>query len=172
MKQILVVLSILCATPSAYSQKLLQLEKSGSLKTVRFYTGDVMTFMLRNDDKGWHTRTIEDFDLANNRIVFHNYVLPLDSIEMIQLNRNQVMQIVGGALQGGGVNMMLFSTYYSVFRDRSMEWGTFISGAANVGIGTLLRKLFRKKRFKPGKRKRLRLLDLNFGPPVPKKSSS
>lgn len=165
MNRLLTLALLLLFILPGYGQKMLQLEKAGSLKSTRFFVGDEMTFRLKNDDKGWYTRIIHDFDLNNNWIVFHQYTLPLDSIEMIQLDRNHAMQIVGGALQGGGINMVLFSTYYSIFQDRDLDWSTIISGVANVGIGTAIRKLFRKKRFKPGKHKRLRLLDVSFGPP-------
>ena len=170
MKQLLIfLLALMCAWP-AHSQKFLQLEKSGSLKSTRFYPGDELTFRLKNDDTGWYTRLIYDFDLENNLILVQGHELPLDSISMIRLPRTKAMQIVGGALQVGGINMILFSAYYSIFRDYDADWSTILSGVANIAVGTALRSLFASKRFKPGKRKRLRLLDLNFSAPIPNKS--
>ncbi len=150
------------------AQKLLQLEKYGSLKNVRFYIGEELKFQLRNDDKGWYTRTITDIDVDNGYLIFVNYPLHIDSIAMIQLPRTSAMQIVGGALQVGGINSIVFSLGYNpIFRNEPVNWEGVGFGALGILVGTVIRKLFKTKKFKLGKRKRLRLLDLSFGPPMP-----
>lgn len=147
-------------------QKFLQLEKSGTLKTVRFYAGDALTFRIRNDETGWHTRYIQDFDLVQDKIIFPNLDLPVDSISMIRLPRTRAMHIIGRALQAGGINTILFSATYSAFDNREIDWTAMTTGAANIAVGTLFTSQFRTKRFKVGKRKRLRLLDISFPEPV------
>ena len=163
---IILFLALTFTGTSAVAQKCLQLERAGSLKKVRFHIGDEITFQLRNDNAGWYTRTISDIDVANGKLDFFGNRVHIDSISMIQLKRSAGMQIVGGALQVGGANTILFSITYPLFNDASPDWVGVGSGALIMGVGTMLSKLFRKKKFVIGKNKRLRLLDLNFGPPV------
>jgi hypothetical protein len=150
------------------AQKFLQLEKYGSFNYVRFYIGEDIKFQLKNDNSGWHTRTITDFDVDGGHIIFYNHPVHIDSIEVIQLARGNGMQIVGGALQIGGANSMLFSIAYPIFQNQPVNWAGVGYGALGIAVGTALRRLFRTKKFVPGKKKRLRLLDLSFGPPMPK----
>jgi hypothetical protein len=159
------IVLLLLVSAHLRAQKLLQLEKSGTLKTVRFYIGQDITFQLRNDDKGWLTRTITDIDVDGGHLVFQNHSLHIDSIAVIRLPRTNAMQIAGVALQVGGVNAIIFSLGYSpIFKNEPVNWGGVGFGALGIAVGTALRQLFKTKKFKPRKRKRLRLLDLNFGP--------
>lgn len=154
-------LLVLLVHGEAMSQKYLQLEKAGTLRTTRFGIGDEIVFKLRNDEQGWYTRVINNFDYKNNRLVFANSVVHIDSIEVIRLSKSKILSIAGLALQTGGANMILFSLYYSLFQDRKADWTTIASGAGNIVIGQLLRTTLAKRKFKPGKYKRLRLVDLS-----------
>jgi hypothetical protein len=71
-------------------------------------------------------------------------------------------QIIGGALQVGGINVMSFTAYEAIFRDADVEWGAMAAGLLNVAAGTGIKRLFRRKVFRVGEWKRIRLLDLNF----------
>ena len=166
LNRILVVL-LLLASFSLNGQKLLQLERGGSLKTIRYYIGDEITFQLWNDDVGWYNRVILDIDVDRNLIVFENHALPIDSISMIQLDRSKAWQVFGTALQYGGVGMAASSLAWSAVESRPVDWTGIGTSLACSAVGTGMKYAMRKKKFKIGKRKRLRLLDLNFGPPVP-----
>ena len=148
------------------AQIYLQLEKAGTLRTIRYTEGDALTFQLRNDDKGWYERTIVSIDVSRNRLVFPDVVIHIDSIAMIKLERKAVAaQIIGTALQAGGINLILFTGYNAIFQDRALDWTAVSSGVLNIALGTFLKKIFRYSVFRIGPRKRLRLLDLNFEEP-------
>ncbi len=164
---------ILLSSANAGAQKFLQLEKGGSFKYTRYYIGEDITFKLNHDDKGWYTRTITDIDVEGGSLVFFSHPVHIDSIAMIQLPGSKVWQFTGLALQVGGANAMLFSLGYSpIFKNEPVNWSGVATGALGIAIGTVLRRLTKTKKFTPGKRKRLRLLDLSFGPlmPAPAKS--
>jgi len=163
----LTIVALLLSSINLGAQKFLQLEKSGSFKTVRFYIGQDITFQLLNDSKGWHTRTITDIDVDGGHLIFFNHPLHIDSIAVIQLPRTNGMQIVGMALQVGGANSILFSIAYPIFQSQPVNWAGVGYGALGIAIGTAIRALFKTKRFVPGKRKRLRLLDVTMGPLIP-----
>ena len=67
------VVLLLLTCVSLHGQKCLQLEKMGSLKTVRFYPGEEITFKIVNDDKGWYTRMITDIDVDRGYLFFINH---------------------------------------------------------------------------------------------------
>jgi len=154
---------------TSIAQVYVQLEKAGTFKTIRYAPGDILTFKLYHDDSGWHDRMIQSIDVPRNRIVFPDVVVPVDSIEMIRMDRkSSAAQIIGGALQVGGINLMLFVAYDAVFRDMPLDGTALAAGALNIVVGTVIRRIFRKKTFRVGPYRRIRLLDLNFqGPDNP-----
>ncbi len=170
---IVVVLTAVCIQFTS-AQKVLQLERAGSLKTQKIHIGESITFKLRHDDAGWYERMIFDLDPDTGYLNLEGVHVHVDSISMIKAeNRPLVPTLIGTALQAGGANMILFDVSRGLTwdKERGIDETTVIAGAANVGVGTILKALFRNKVFKVGKRKRLRLLDLDFGgPPPPLKS--
>jgi hypothetical protein len=80
---------------------------------------------------------------------------------LIDLNARGA-HIIGSALEVGGINVMSFSAYEAIFRDTKLEWGAMAAGLLNVGVGTGIKRLFRRKVFRVGPWKKIRLLDLNF----------
>ncbi len=161
------IVLLLLSSTSLGAQKFLQLEKGGSFKYTRYYIGEDIVFKLHNDDKGWHTRTITDIDVDGNRLVFFNHPLPIDSIAMIRLPGSKVWQIAGLTLQVGGANAILFSLGYNpIFNNEPVNWGGVGTGALGIAIGTAIRQLTKTKKFVPGPRRRLRLLDVTIGPVI------
>jgi hypothetical protein len=149
------------------AQKVLQLEKGGVQRTVKIHIGETITFKLKNDDTGWYERTIFDIYPNTGHLNLEGVQVHIDSIAKLKFEKRPfVPHLVGTALQGGGANMILFDLSRGLIwdKERGVDGGTIISGAANIGIGTLLKKIFSRKKFKVTKRKRLRLLDLDFGP--------
>lgn len=163
-----IALTITCLMPGgANAQYYVQLEKAGSLKTTRFAPGDILTFQLKNDDKGWNERPIWSIDVERNRIIFPDVVVHVDSIEAIRLERKAAgAKILGSALQVGGINVMLFEGYEAIFRDTSLDWSAMAAGVLNIGVGTAIKAIFRRKVFRPGPYRRIRLLDLHFQNPI------
>jgi len=148
------------------AQMYVQLERTGSFKTIRYSQGDMLTFKLRNDDKGWYERTIISMDIPGRQILFADVTIHVDSIEAIRLRKEaKGAQLIGTALQGGGIQMILFTGYSSIFLDRGLDWTAMISGVLNIALGTAVKKVFRGGVFKVNSRKRIRLLDLNFSEP-------
>jgi hypothetical protein len=164
------ILPVLCVLfIPVQAQVFLQLERAGTLKTIRYTEGDMLTFRLKNDDKGWYDRTIVSIDAAKNRIIFPDVIIHTDSIDAIRLEKKAVVaQILGTALQVGGINLILFTGYDAIFRDRDLDWTSMASGGLNIAVGTLLKKVFRHAVFRISSRKRVRLIDLRFSDPMEK----
>ncbi len=153
------------------AQIYLQLERSGSFKTTRYTSGDELVFKLVNDDAGWHRRTIVHLDPLANTLLLSGMLIPLhlDSIAEVKLEgTGKLANVLGTSLQLGGINMILFSLTYTIYLNRnpninqSLDWETIVSGLGSIAVGTAIRRIFRERVFKPGKRKRVRIIDLSF----------
>lgn len=168
-KGAIIVCLALIFSAGIQAQKVLQLERAGSLKTEKIHIGETITFKLRHDDAGWYERMIMDIDPDTKRLNLEGVMIHVDSISMLKFDKRPLVPtIIGTALQAGGEFMILFDVSRGLVwdKDRGIDGATIISGAVNIGVGTLLRSIFRNKKFKVGKRRRLRVLDLNFGDPV------
>lgn len=160
---VLVVFSI-----NSFGQKILLLEKAGTSKTQKIYIGETLTFKLLNDDAGWYERIIFDISLESKLINFEGVTIHIDSIEKIRFDKRPfVPSLLGTTLQAGGANVILYELTNSrvINPKRPVDPNTLYAGLVNIGVGTLLRKLFRHKKFTLSARKRLRLIDLTFPPP-------
>lgn len=140
-----------------HGQKLLQMEKKGSFKTWKFYAGEVLDFEI---DGQWVQRKILDFNLEQQVILFENGFIHLHEIDGI---RTPGLKRAGKAFSA---TLWVFGASW-VFWSLA-DWavgGTLTMGTAIVSgtafiVGSLVRLLFKKKKHKIGKGKRLRLLDV------------
>ena len=161
----IVSFGILFNIPTLDGQKVLQLEKAGTAHTTKIQIGETITFKLRNDQTGWYERTIFDIYPETGHLNLEGTEIHIDSIAKLRFKeRPFIPAILGTTLQGGGANMILFEISRGTIwdKDRAIDKNTLVAGVANIGVGTLLRKLFRHRKFKLGNRKRLRLLEINF----------
>jgi hypothetical protein len=147
----------------------LQLEKGGSQRTTKIHIGETIIFQLKNDDTGWYERVIFDIHPNTGYLDLEGVQIHVDSITKLKFDKRPfVPNLIGTALQAGGINMILFDVSRGLVwdKERGINGPTIASGFANIAVGTLLKKIFNAKKFKVTKRKRLRLLDLSFGDPV------
>ena len=77
--RVFVLLLFLGSSTLLSAQLFIQIEKRGSLKTERFYKGDLLLFQLEGED-GWFEETIEDIYVEENLVLFTNRIVPLDKI--------------------------------------------------------------------------------------------
>ena len=160
---------LLVYIPQSWAQKVLQLEKGGSHRTTKIHVGETIIFKLKNDDSGWYERAILDIYPNTGYLNLEGVQIHVDSIAKLKFDdRPFVPNLIGTALQAGGINMILFDVSRGLIwdKERGVNGPTIISGVANIAVGTILKKIFNSKKFKVTKRKRLRLLDLSFGNPV------
>ena len=149
---------------------MLQMEKSGTARTRKIYVGETITFKLLNDHTGWYERTIFEIYPDKGMINFEGVQIHVDSIAEIRFPEKPIIpMLIGGALQGGGANMILFDVSRGLTwgKENGFDQGMIISGLANIAVGTAIKKMTKQKKFKVSKRKRLRLLDLDFAAPKP-----
>ncbi len=148
---------------SLVAQKHLLIEKAGNPRTERINMYDDLTFQLKDDSAGWYTRRILDMDADGQVILLGDSWVLLKDISKIRLKRQRaVANILGGALQVGGISMFMTDAFFSLsgrpdYAEDGMEFGLI-----NFAVGTLIRVTWAPIKHKMSKRKRLRIVDLTF----------
>jgi len=149
---------------SLFAQKLLQIEKVGSLKTQRYYIGDEVIFQLEGEeDDYWYRERIIDILVEANSVLFTNRVIKISSITKIRSfkDRGWSRNLSSRAFLASGA-FVAFSLIGSATTEFMLNRASAIIPGATIIVGLAIRLIFRRKTYKIGKRRRLRVLDLNF----------
>lgn len=162
----IILLLLLFPSTSAtniYCQKFLIIERAGTPRTERIAIYDEITFELKDDDKGWYKRQILDLNADAQLILLGDTWVPLSDINRIYLKRKRVLAtIIGGALQGGGLSMIMGDAYYTLRGNPEYTEGGMEFGALNIVLGTAIKALLGPIKYKLGKKTRLRVIDITF----------
>ncbi len=160
----LVLLFFIAFLDVTVAQKFLTVERSGTPRTKRYSLYDEITFQLINDDKGWYTRQILDLNADAQLILLGDVWIPISDITRIRLsNQRLIPTIIGGALQTGGISMILGDLWYTLRGKQEYTQGGMEFGLLNIAVGTGIRMLLGPIRYKLGKKTRLRVIDVTFG---------
>ncbi len=146
------------------AQKFLVVERSGTARTKRFNVYDEITFQLKDDNKGWYKRQILDLNANAQLILLGDTWIPIADITRIRMpNQRLWATIFGGALQGGGVSMILGDLWYTIRGNPEFTQGGMEFGLLNMAVGTGVRLLFGPIKYKLGNKTRLRVIDVTYG---------
>ncbi|MFK8103020.1 MAG: hypothetical protein AB8G15_10865 [Saprospiraceae bacterium] len=160
----LLFICLLANTIPAQAQKVLQLEKKNSAKTKKYYIGSELTYRLA-DDKTWYTDVIMDLFPEEGIIQFsRRLVKPTDIVAIKSYkNRNLAINVERG-MYTFGASWMFFSLGATLFGTPITFAAVIVTGSAVV-FGWLFRKIFNSRKYKIGKKRKFRILDLT--PMVP-----
>ncbi|MFT5164844.1 MAG: hypothetical protein ACI8P3_000067 [Saprospiraceae bacterium] len=149
-----------------YGQKFLQMEKYGSLKVKKYYLGDEITYQI-NGDKTWYTETIQDLIIEENIILLANRYLKISDIKTIKsFKSREWSKRTGIQLYGFAGAWILFSVGGALASDWELRWDTAIIAGTAIVTGFLIQKIFKSKKYKIGKKRKLRMLDITMIKPV------
>ena len=142
------------------SQKILQLEKYGSLKNQRYYIGEQISYQLKDDDT-WYRETINDLLIEENIILFANRAVRLEDIAAIKRIDNRAWS------KGMGLKLYVFGASWAFFSLVGtiwlpLTWAALIVPAVSFTVGFILQKVFKTKTIKLGKKRWLRMLDITM----------
>ncbi|NND06951.1 MAG: hypothetical protein HKN87_11275 [Saprospiraceae bacterium] len=148
-------------TSAVVAQKALQLEKRGSLKTEKYFVGELLIYKLKSDKKVWLEEYMRNISIEDGVIFFEHRTVHIDSIHAIQIrNARQGVKTIAGALTGFSY-VWNFWTLVSFAYGEPLRLGTSIVGLGSFVMGQGLKLAFFKTHKIKG-RKRLRLIDLTF----------
>lgn len=145
------------------AQKFLQMERVGKVKVKKYYIGDDLTYRI-NDDDTWYSGTIQDLKVDEGIILFENRFVRIEDIRVIRKRRTW-SRAVGRNMYNFAAGWLLFSAGGTLV-GWDFEWDSVLIPAAAASTGFLIQKLFKYKRYKIGKKRRLRMLDLTLLKPI------
>lgn len=137
------------------------MEKSGSYKTQKMYIGEEITYRLHGDDY-WYHSAIRDLLVDEKLIVFHDRYVHMDSIAAFRWDRNG-MRAIGKQLFWFGLGWSGYAAIGTLTDgnpESNYRWSDAIVTGGSWLLALIAPKMFRYKKRKFGKRRRLRMLDL------------
>ena len=164
MTRLLLALFLSISFLSAHAQTFLQLEKSGSHKTERFYEGELLLFQLEGETD-WYEESIEKIYVDDGIVHFTHRIVSIDKIVAIRdYNRYRFFKGFGNKLiifAGSYLGLSLLAT----LAGWELTTDTAIIGGSAVTLGLLFKWIFKKKTWRIKGKRRLRALSLDFGKP-------
>jgi hypothetical protein len=162
MKYLLITLLFLgLSVVTGNAQRFIQMEKYGSAKVKKYYIGDELTYKLREYPNDWTTSIIEDVILSENLVVFNNRAIKLDEItEIRSFKPARWSSALAKNLNRFGVSWGVFSLLGPLV-DTPITWAAAIVPASAFAAGFLIKRIFKHRTFRLGKRRWLRMLDMD-----------
>lgn len=144
-----------------HAQKVLQMEQRGKVKTKKHYLGEELTFQLEGGST-WYTDVMIDIKVEEEIIVFSERFVKVGDIKTIKSYKNaHFANRTEKSLYSFGAAWLLFSLGGTLAGEplNDLAWKV---PAASAGLGFLIKKIFYTRKYRIGKRRRLRALDLSF----------
>ena len=164
--RLLFPLIILCSLSysSIFSQKVLQIEKFGKAKTAKIFIGEPVTFQLKElEEPVWYTAVLEDLWVEDSILLLGPRYIHLNKIQALKYERgwptvaNRSLLTFGLSWSG----LAFVGTITDNNPDTNYRWSDAAVTGTSILMALALPKLFGTKIVKIGKRKRLRMLNLN-----------
>ena len=149
-----------------YSQQFLQIEKYGSPFTEKLPIGSIFEYRLTGDDF-YSFGEIEGIDIDNNLIVLPSRYVALDKIHSLRFKRSWP-KAIGTSLFFFGIGWSTFAAIGTATDNdptTNYRWSDAVVTGSAVAASFGVSRLFKFRVVRVGKRYRLRLLDISFGPP-------
>lgn len=165
MRTLITFVFLLTSLSCLSGQKMLLIERANRAKTTKLYVGAPLRFRLTGEENYWYRRTITGILPESNSLLLDNFLVNLDSIDAIKVNRKALWRITGGALLTFGASLTLATTVGKViYHDDDVDAPKLL-GIAAVSFGTGW-FLSTPRKLKLGKRHRLRIVEVKFPDPL------
>lgn len=156
----------LACTHFLFGQKFLQMEKYGSLKVKKYYIGDDITYQVAGD-KTWYTETIQDLIIDENILLLANrYVKITDIAKIKSFKSAKWSKRFGNQLYVFAGAWVFLSAAGSLTPEWELRWDTAIIAGSAIVTGFLIQQIFKSKKYKIGKKRKLRMLDITMTKPA------
>ncbi|CAH0999088.1 hypothetical protein LEM8419_00383 [Neolewinella maritima] len=162
MRLILLLFFLLTCT-CVRAQRVLLFERLTNSKSERVYEGDQLRFRLRGD-KFWQEGYIREMRPDIQALVINDRYVLLEEIELVYRGSTVATKLGYGLVTFGTAWSLFAAVGYATDKDPSTSYSTddALVTATSVGLGALLIKVLGTRKFRPGKYRRLRVVDLSF----------
>lgn len=152
----------------ASSQVKLQMDRFGKRKTLDFHEGDVITVKLKGEET-YQQLHIKKLYPEANMILTQLGPVQVDNIIRVRTFKNKgvgkylsyMLWVFGAAW--GGYSLLAYLVYAE-----PLTWGVLIVMGVSFLLGWFLKWILRRKTYKIGKRRKMRIIDINIKPFNPK----
>jgi hypothetical protein len=157
----MIALPVLCE-----AQKVVQIERYGRSKTVKYGVGDELTYSLKSAPREFYTSTIMDLYPDLQSILFDSGgAVEVDQIAAFRYPRsNRWAKNLAATLFGFSVTSIFYSILDTLINKRAPSPFQYQAVGGSAALGTILYFLVPVRVDHFGERRRLRVLDLTFYP--------
>lgn len=169
LKRLLILVSaFMIVSQTVNAQVILYLEDMKSEKPIKYYEGQMLSFKAAPYPKEWQNIKIGKIFDQEKMITYQGGVLYLKDIIRVRRQRSWAV-VTGTMLQTFGLAWFGFGGI-AHFATDSFEFGvdTALIGGTAIFSGWILKKLFKYKKYRIGKKNRLKILDLSWPEPTNK----
>lgn len=162
---IVFICSFLMFSSATNAQVVLYVEIMTETKPIKYYEGQMLMYKTKEYPKEWQKIIIKRLMDEEKILIYEGGMLKLSDIT--EIRRTRGWATVGGyMLQTFGVAWFGFGGL-AHFTTDSFDFGvdTLVIGGTAIVSGWLMRKLFKYKKYKIGKKVRLKILDLSWPEP-------
>ncbi len=162
MRPILLVFTLLVCS-CVHAQRVMLFEKLTNSSSDRVYEGELLRFRMEGD-KFWQEGYIREMRPDIQALVINDRFIMIDEIDAVHRG-STVANGIGYGLITFGAGWSLFAALgYATDKIDSTNYSAddAMVTAISVGAGYLLVKVLGRRKFRTGKYKRLRIVDLNF----------
>jgi len=144
------------------AQTVLYMELMKEEKPIKYYEGQTLSFKSTAFPDEWQNVMITRIIDEEKIITYDGGLLKLDDITAIRRERSWPL-VVGYGLQTFGFSWLVFGGL-AHFTTDNFDFGvdTAVIGGTALATGWIVRKFFRYKKYKIGRRVRLKILDLSW----------
>lgn len=155
-----ILINLLFIFPS-FAQKVLQLETIGKVESTKIYLGETIFLRTIHYPNYWLKATLEDVLVDAAAIVLSDRIIPIKDITMIKRRRKSKISEAGRGVQYSAIAPVGYELIYGLV-EPPIQWETLaIYSGGTFLLGSLM-KLIPPKKYKMGKKYRLRVLNLTF----------
>ena len=144
---------------------MLLIERANRAQTTKLYIGDRLRFRMTGHENYWYERSITGMIPESNTLLLDNFLVKVDSISSIKVERKRIWRILGGTFIAFGASLTLATTVGKVFYQDEDVDAPKLYGVAAVSLGTGW-FLSKSRKLKLGKKHRLRLIEVKFPDPI------
>lgn len=147
---------------SAHAQKVLQIERLGSARTQKLSIGTALTYQLHGDPV-WYSGEIVNLLPEDSIVLFNNRYIKVDKIRAFRWDLGWPRS-VGRQLfwfGAGWSGFALIGTATDGNPDTQYEWSDAAVTGTSLATSWLLPRIFKYRKIRFGKNRRLRALDLD-----------
>ena len=165
MRKLQLIISLLFFTllsNTASAQVFLQIEKVNSIDNIRLALGDKLQFKTKEYPDVWVKEEINNILPEENTVVLGGNLYDLDAFHQIRIPQSAFARGIGPAFQSFGASWLFFGGMAALFLDYDFTLADGIIGTSAILLGTVFRRIFKRRVFYLGSNARLRIVDLRM----------